>query len=192
MERIDKIVTLFINSLHSPFTDPIWQCFSNRWVWAPLYIVVLFFLFRRLGWKKAMIVTLSIILTIVSCDQFANLIKNSVCRFRPSHDEWMLSNGLHLLENPGGLYGFFSAHAANAFGFATASLSGFRNIRNNNTTQFKGYAWFIYIWAAFVGLSRIFAGKHFLGDVLVGTAVGLLFGLLISYSAKKIILSLES
>ena len=189
MERIDKIATLFLNSLNSAVTDPVWQFFSNRWVWAPLYIAVLVLLFVRLGWKRALIVTLSIILTILACDQFANLIKNWACRLRPSHDEWMLSNGLHLLEKPGSLYGFFSAHAANAFGFATASLLG---LRNDKTTHYNVYAWLIYLWAALVSLSRIFVGKHFLGDVLTGTVVGLLFGFLLALAARKIILSLES
>ena len=39
--------------------------------------------------------------------------------------------------------------------------------------------------AALVGISRIFVGKHYLGDVLVGTIVGLAFGLAMGWLANK-------
>lgn len=189
MERIDKIVSLFINGLSSPVTDKLWMFFSNKIVWIPLYLFVVILIIRKLGWKNGGIVILSVALTVLACDQFANLIKDTVCRLRPSHDEWMLSNGLHLLEGEGSLYGFFSAHAANSFGFASSSLIG---LRNDGAKRYKGYAWFIFCWAALVGISRVFAGKHFFGDVLVGTVVGLIIGTVFGLIARKILISLES
>ena len=118
--QADKAATLYVNSLHTPWSDAVWVFFSNKWVWVALYALVLYFLFRRLGWKKAFVAVAAIALTIVCCDQGANLFKNWICRLRPSHDAWMLSNGLHLPGDAGGLYGFFSGHAANSFGFAAA------------------------------------------------------------------------
>ena len=85
----------------------------------------------------------------------------------------MLDNGLNILDGYGGRYGFFSAHAANAFGFAISSLLIFKN---DTRWTYRPYAWGIMIWAALVSLSRVFVGRHFLGDVLVGIAVGLLVG----------------
>ena len=189
MEELDQIITLYINSLHCGFTDYIWMFFSNRDVWFPFYLIVLIFLIKNLGWKKGGIVALSLVLMVLATDQFANLIKNSVCRYRPSHNEWMLQNGLHLLEDAGSMYGFYSAHAANSFGFAVASLMGFRN---DKSRSYKGYAWGVYVWASLVAVSRIFAGKHFLGDVLAGTVAGLLFGFFFGFIARKVIASLES
>lgn len=189
MERLDKIITLFINSLNSPFSDPVWKMFSNRWVWIPLYIAVLILIIKKLGWKKGAIVLLSIVLAVIACDYITNLIKYSVSRLRPSHDEWMIANGLHLLEGEGKMYGFPSAHTANSFGFASSSLMG---LRNDKTTRYKGYAWLIYCWAALVGISRIFVGKHFLGDVLVGAVLGLVIGCIFGIIARKIVTSLES
>jgi undecaprenyl-diphosphatase len=147
--------------------------FSNTRVWVALYALVLCFLFRRLGWKKALVAVAAIALTIVCCDQGANLFKNWICRLRPSHDAWMLSNGLHLPGDAGGLYGFFSGHAANSFGFAAASLGIFRSDARHS---YKAYGWAIFIWAFLVSLSRIFLGRHFFGDILVGAAVGMLIG----------------
>lgn len=189
MEELDQVITLYINSLNSGITDWIWMTFSNKFIWFPFYLLVLVFIFKRLGWKKGGIVALSLVLMVLATDQFANLIKNSVCRYRPSHNEWMLQNGLHLLEDAGSMFGFYSAHAANSFGFAVTSLMGFRN---DKSRKYNGYAWCVFIWASMVAISRVFAGKHFLGDVLVGIVAGLIFGYIFGFIARKIITSLES
>ena len=170
---IDRALTLSINSLHSPLTDSVWMFFSNREVWIPLYVVVAVMLYVRLGWKKATCALIGLALTIVACDQCANLLKFGVARLRPCHDAWMLERGLRVLEDPGGLYGFFSAHAANAFGFAVCSSVIF-NSRSTRSSAIYGRV--ISVWALLVSASRIFVGKHFFGDVLVGMAIGIAFG----------------
>lgn len=189
IHRLDQQVTLFLNDLHCCITDPVMQFFSNIPVWIPLYVAVVVFLFIRLGWKKALVVTASLALTFGLCDQFSNLIKDTVGRLRPCHDGWMVDNGLRMLEGKGGMFGFFSAHAANAFGFAMCSLRGFRN---DTRLKYRGYACGIFIWAALVSVSRISVGKHYLGDVIIGTMVGLAFGLAMSAAASWIIRKMES
>ncbi len=176
LEQWDKTATLAINSLHSPFTDPIWQFFSDKLVWIPFYLILVVMLFRVLGWKKALLAVVACGLTVAACDQLANFTKAYFERFRPSWDEYMLANGLHLLESKGSRYGFYSAHAANAMGIAICSIISFRQSKRG---KYLPYTWGVVIWAMLVGVSRIFAGKHFLGDVCVGLAVGLLFGFLI-------------
>ena len=96
----------------------------------------------------------------------------------------MVDGGLHILEGKGNLYGFYSAHAANAMGFAACSFWGFRN---DKRLRYRGYGWGIFIWALLVGMSRVFVGKHFFGDVMVGFAVGLLAGWLLAQLARLII-----
>ena len=181
--RADQAATLYVNSLHSPFSDSVWQFFSEVEVWIPLYALVLFFLVRRLGWKKALVAVVAIVLTTVCCDQGANLFKNWICRLRPSHDPWMLANGLYLPGDAGGLYGFFSGHAANSFGFAASTLGIFRSDERHS---YKAYGWAIMIWAFLVSLSRMFLGRHFFGDILVGAAVGLLLGFLFALLYRRI------
>lgn len=183
LQSLDGTITLAINSLHFEAGDYFWQLFSLKEMWYPLYALVLFFVIRRLGWKKGSIMILSMVLTIVACDQFANLVKDSVGRLRPCYDEDMLAGGLHVLENRGSFFGFFSAHAANAFGFASASFTTLRMDKNH---QYRKYGWFIFIWASLIGISRIFSGKHYFGDVMVGTVVGLIFGFCLSIVARRI------
>ena len=181
--RADQAATLWINSFHTPFTDSVWIFFSKVEVWIPLYALVAFFLFRRLGWKRALVAIVAIALTAVCSDQTANLFKDWICRLRPSHDPWMLAHGLYLPYDAGGQYGFFSGHAANTFGFAASTLAIFRSDERHS---YKAYGWAIFIWAFLVSLSRIFLGRHFLGDILVGAAVGMLLGWLFALVFRRI------
>lgn len=173
LDALDRDITLALNSWHNPVTDSMWQFFSHVQIWYAMYLIIIAFFFIRLGWKKALIVTASCILFVVACDQFANLIKHAVCRLRPMEDADMIARGLHVLEGHGGLYGFFSAHAANCLGFAVCSTMGFRIDYRHS---YRVYSICITSWALLVGVSRVFVGKHYLGDVLVGFAVGALIG----------------
>ena len=181
--RADQAATLWINSFHTPFTDSVWIFFSKVEIWIPLYALVAFFLFRRLGWKRALVAIAAIALTAVCSDQTANLFKDWICRLRPSHDPWMLAHGLYLPYDAGGQYGFFSGHAANTFGFAASTLAVFHSDEGHS---YKAYGWAIFIWAFLVSLSRIFLGRHFLGDILVGAAVGMLLGWLFALVFRRI------
>ena len=183
-EIIDRELTLSINSLHTPATDVFWQFMSGRPATFAIFAVVIFFLIWRLGWKKGLIVIASCLLCVAACDQFANLIKATAHRLRPVNDPQMLIAGLHVLEEPGNLYGFFSAHAANVLGVAVCSIIGFSN---DKSRSHRGYGIFIVCWAVLVGISRIFVGKHFLGDVLVGFAVGILFGTVLGLLSNLIV-----
>ena len=184
LQALDERITLVINSLHFEAGDHFWQFFSMAEVWFPLYAAVLFVLVRRLGWKKGLMMVLSLAVTVVACDQIANIVKDSVCRLRPCYNSGMMDAGLHVLEKRGGYYGFFSGHAANAFGFAAASSIAFDTDKNH---RYDLYQWLIFIWAALVGLSRIFAGKHYFGDVVVGAIAGFLIGCAVATAFRKIV-----
>lgn len=173
LHRLDQEVTLFINNLHSAPTDIIMQMFSHVKLWFPMYLLIAILLFWRLGWKKGGIAFFALLLMVVCCDQFSNVIKDAVERLRPLKDSFMTKNGLRILEYGGGLYGFFSAHAANSFGLAVCS---YLLLRQDKRLKWRGYAAWIFIWAIMVSVSRIFVGKHYLGDVLVGAAIGALMG----------------
>ena len=170
----DRHITLAFNQLSSPVSDWIGMLFSNREVWFVLYAVVAVMLVVRLGWKRGLGAIVCISLTIVVCDQGGNFVKSAVARFRPCWDSWMVQNGLNMLEGRGDYYGFYSAHAANAMGFAAGSTGCFRW----NGGKCRAYSIGICIWALLVGFSRVFVGRHFFGDVTVGFFVGIVSGFL--------------
>lgn len=202
IHHFDQLLTLEINSWNSFITDPIWQFFSDKLVWAPMYAAIIALLFWKLGWKNGLLVLLGALLTFGFCDQFSNIIKDAVGRIRPLHDEFMKANGLNILEKGGG-YSFFSAHAANSFGLAFSTFIGMKRcLRATSAADtkaadsrsmpkwLKAYGWWMYFWAFMVAISRVFVGKHYLGDVLVGILVGSLagytFARLASTLAKRI------
>ena len=181
--RFDQDLTLVINSWNSSITDPIWKFFSNIPVWIPLYILIVALLIWKLGWKKGLVIVAGALLTFLFCDQFSNFIKETVGRLRPLRDDYMIANGLHILEH-GGKFGFFSAHSANAFGLATCTVVG---LKVDENFKLQGYSRFIYSWAFLVAISRIFVGKHYLGDCIVGTLVGIAAGFALGTLAKWVI-----
>ncbi len=184
IHQFDQKLTLAINSWDSSFTDPIWQFFSDIPVWIPMYVLIVGCLTWRLGWKKGIIFVLAALATFGFCDQFSNLIKDIVGRVRPLNDAFMLENGLNVLEKGSRSFSFFSAHAANAFGLATSTFIAFRQ---DTRLKYRGYAAWMFSWATLVGISRVFVGKHYLGDVLAGAMIGALAGFCFASLAKLII-----
>ena len=53
--------------------------------------------------------------------------------------------------------------------------------------KYHAYAISMYAWATMVAISRIFVGKHYLGDVMVGISVGIVVGLFFAWLARKIV-----
>lgn len=184
IHKFDQNLTLEINSWDSPVTDPVWQFFSDIPVWIPMYGLIVGCLIWRLGWKKGLIMTLAAAATFGFCDQFSNIIKDLVGRIRPLNDAYMLENGLNVLEGASRSFSFFSAHSANAFGLATSTLIGFRL---DKRLKYKGYAVWMYFWATMVAFSRIFVGKHYLGDILAGALIGAIAGFAFASIARIII-----
>ena len=186
IHNIDQLLTLEINSWHSFITDPIWAFFSDKLVWAPMYAAIIALLIWKLGWKRGLIVLSGALLTFAFCDQFSNLIKHAVGRIRPLHDEFMIAQGLHVLERGGG-YSFFSAHSANSFGLAFSTFTGMKLCLKPCPKWLKTYGGWMFFWAFMVAVSRIFVGKHYLGDVIVGIIIGSVAGYAFARIAHLII-----
>ena len=179
LARWDAEATLWINSIHSPASDAVWKVFSNVRIWFVLYALIIVLLIRRLGWKKGLVACGAAILTYLCCDPwFGEMVKYGVARLRPCWTQEMVDGGLRLLEGRGHLYGFFSAHAATTMGFAVCTSTCLRRL--DKTHKYTLYGVGMVTWSLLVGFSRVFAGKHYLGDVLVGFAAGLAFGLLLA------------
>lgn len=204
LEALDMSWTLAINACHTPWWDAFWMFMSAKQVWIPLYVAVAALMIYRLGWKRGIIFILATGLCIGCIDQLSNLFKYGFERLRPCNDQRMLDAGLWVLSTARRTsYSFFSAHAANAMGFAICSLCALRcncseglltGIGNPNKPgrrldcslpQTVGVC--LIIWAVLVGASRIFVGRHFLGDVLVGFVMGAAVASVISLLCCRIL-----
>jgi undecaprenyl-diphosphatase len=168
LEHLDQQLFLFLNSLNSSLLDPVMYALSGKLIWVPLYIAILVFMFLSLkDRKKFYLLLLFIVLSVLITDQGSVLIKNIVRRPRPCHEP-LLDGLVHIVNGKcGGMFGFISSHAANAFNVALISLLIIRR---------RGYTIFIIVWAAVVGYSRIYLGVHYPGDVLAGSVYGTIVG----------------
>ena len=90
LHSADQEITLLINSWTSPWADSFWMLMSDKLFWIPAYLVCVYFLFARLGWKKALIVLASAAIAFAICDQLSNIVKHAVIRLRPSYSVRML------------------------------------------------------------------------------------------------------
>lgn len=181
IQGIDENITLFINSFHSVVSNQFWQFCSNKIAWIPIYIFAVIFLVKEIGWKKALVFLVAIGLGFLCCDQLANLVKGSVSRLRPNYSYGATQQGLIVLESRGGFFGFFSAHAANAFCAATCYVKALKFSKYKHTRTLSA---FVFLWACMVAISRVFVGKHYFGDVLVGTIIGVVIGLIMANLAE--------
>lgn len=162
---VDEQIFLFLNGKHNSFLDPIMYWASNEYFWIPLYFLIFLLLLSRYkgyGWY----VMACIVLLIASSDQLSsNLIKNLVCRPRPSHNP-ALAGQVHLSQaGPGGQYGFVSSHASNSFAllvFLCLILP----------KEYRPFKYILIGWALLLCYSRIYNGVHYPGDVLGGILLG--------------------
>ena len=171
----DRELLVNINSLNAPFWDNIMWWISDRFVWIPLYLSIVFFLFKIKG-RDAMIAALAVGLCILIADQVASgFCKPFFERLRPTHDP-QLKDILHIVNDyRSSLYGFCSSHASNTFGIATLTCLLFRN---------KWYATLIFSWAVLNSYSRMYLGVHFPLDIVCGALVGVAAGYISYYLYK--------
>jgi undecaprenyl-diphosphatase len=168
LQQVDTQLFLFLNSLGTPFWDPIMIFFSGKLTWLPLYLAIVFYMYRRFGWRLVWPLLGAALVVTLADQSSVHLFKDVFERLRPCHESALQD----LVRLPtgrcaGGQFGFVSSHATNTFGVAVFLANLFRR------------RWFtvaIILWAAGVSYSRIYLGVHYPGDVLGGAMLGSVCG----------------
>ncbi|MDR0834304.1 MAG: phosphatase PAP2 family protein [Candidatus Symbiothrix sp.] len=161
---VERGLFFFLNGHHTAFWDDFFWLVSDKWAWVPFYACFLFVFAYKKHWKELVPVLLALALVIVLCDQIASgWVKPFVHRFRPTHHPDFQNLVQTVRDYRGGTYGFFSSHAANAFGLAVFTSLLFKNRKFTCT---------MLLFAGLTGYSRLYLGVHFVSDVVVGALVG--------------------
>ena len=143
---------------HASWLDPFFAFFSYTGLGLFPGMVPLVFLANKSTRHFAFPLILTV---VVSGILFADGIKALVIRDRPS--QWNIA----IVEEPIHSSSFPSGHTTTAFGFALMLTF----LTWNSKYRWLGASSFI--WAIFVGLSRIYRGVHWPTDVLAGVGIGL-------------------
>lgn len=190
LETLDRDFVLFVNGFHSQTSDEVMWFFSQTYSLLPLYLVVIYFLFKEYTPKVFFGLIIFLVLTIFLTDQLSvHLFKDVFQRLRPSHNP-LIQDYLHYYRQAdgtfyrGGDYGFISSHSANYFGVFAFIFPFLSNKR-------KWLLWLLFITGLIVILSRIYLGVHYLSDVLAGASFGLLSGFLMNYILTKIFIKIQ-
>lgn len=164
LENIDRDLFLWLNGNHAVWLDSIMFFVSSNFFWLPVIVVAIGLIVNKYG-KKAWLPILLLIFTYICTEQITNLVKHAVERYRPSHNI-EIQHLVHTIRGyTGGMYGFFSAHAANSFGLALLSAIFIKN---------RYYTIAVLAWAIIVSYSRIYLGVHYPSDIVVGATVGII------------------
>ena len=166
---MDSRLFLLLNGWHTEWLDPIMVAITEMWPWIPLYLLLLYMVFRQYG-KKGWWILLGVALVILCSDQLsAHVCKPLFHRLRPCFNP-SLEGLVHLPKGlPGGKFGFVSSHAANTFAVATFLTAVLRK-------RWRWVGWMLFAWAFIASYSRIYIGVHYPGDILAGALLGILIG----------------
>ena len=168
--ELDREVFLFLNNLGNPAWDDFWNFITNKFASIPFYALLVFFLYRALGWKKTLLCLVLIAAVITSTDQLSNLFKHFFERPRPCRQEGVMEYARFVAVRCG-RFGYFSAHAA-----SSAALVLFLGMILKN--YWKHIFPVLLVWGLLVSYSRIYIGVHYPGDILTGWFFGILIGFL--------------
>lgn len=158
---------LLLNFDGGPCWDTFFWHVSGKLQWVWLYLLMLWLMARRVGWRRMLLALGIIVLAVVLSDQIATFFKTYTPRLRPSRTP-ALEGMVHTVRGyRGGLYGTVSAHAATTCSIALISALILRN---------HLYTCLIALWALLVAYSRIYLGVHFPLDILLGWVDGAVVG----------------
>ena len=164
----DLEIFRFINQgMASNWLDRPMLLLSSELLWA---VVTAVFLVTIICLRKRHLLNSFLLMALAASatDFFSyRILKPAIDRERPCHQ---LTDVRIVPPSCGGTWSFPSNHAANGMAVATVAILVTR----------RRAAWLLVPTAILVGLSRVYLGVHFPGDVIAGFVVGIFIAIVVS------------
>lgn len=176
----DTKLFLFLNNLGSEPWDNLWLIITHKLTFIPLYVFLLFLLYKKFGGKALLVFVVVVALMITFTDQITNVFKRGFQRPRPCGEADLIDQ-MRFIAVRCGKYGFFSGHSSNSM--AAAVFAGL-TLR----PYYKNLIFILLFWSAVVAYSRIYVGVHYPLDLLCGLTFGALSGFMFYKLANYILL----
>lgn len=189
--EFDKELLIFLNGLGSSTFDPFWMIITKQSSWIPFFLLLLYFVFKKSGTKKGIVIVLFVFLLILVNDQTTNIIREIFKRLRPCNDP-SVNQIIRIFFDPIKKefykpiqFSFVSGHASNSM---ATMLFIFLLMRKHY--KYIGLA---FIFPIVFAYSRIYLGVHYpidiLGGFIYGGTLGFLFYKLYGFlQFKKVII----
>lgn len=164
---LDVQLLVYLNGLGSEAYDGLWLFITKQTNWTPLFLVLLYIIYTKVGIKQTLYVILAIAVLILITDQSTNLVKYTVQRLRPCNNPDIIIRAVKTSKS----FSFFSGHAAN-------SMAAAMFIYHVLKPYFK-YTFLLFLWPLIFAYSRIYLGLHYPLDILCGYLFGMMTGLFV-------------
>lgn len=165
---LDTELFVYLNGLGSETYDGFWLMITKQYNWIPLFLLLLYLIYSKLGTKQTLYLFLFVAILLVLTDQTANLFKNGFQRLRPCNNP-EINSFIRIVQSRNS-YSFFSGHATSSMAVATFLYLIFRK-------DFK-YFWLLFLWPLIFAYSRIYLGLHYPLDIIFGYLCGSLLAFL--------------
>lgn len=172
LQQLDEELFLYLNNMGSTSWDWFWVSLTNEWMSIPIYALLSWLIYRKVGFKPAIVHGITLVGIVVASYVISHLLKDGIMRPRPC------DVGLNMRYLTGedclGKFGFPSTHSS--VGLGIMLYIGLVLKR-----YYKYILPILMVWVLFFSYSRIYVGRHYPGDVLVGLIIGLVVAIVAYY-----------
>jgi len=165
---LDTNLFVYLNGMGSETFDGLWLMITKQTSWIPLFIFLLYLIYKKLGTKQSLYLLLFVSILLVFTDQTSNLFKNGFQRLRPCNNP-EINSFIRIVQSRSS-FSFFSGHATSSMGVATFLYLIFKR-------DFNCF-WLLFLWPLIFAYSRIYLGLHYPLDIISGYLCGAILGFL--------------